>query len=279
MNWRDTLPLGSANASEQRKAWAEVERLKAEKTQRASCASPSCDRCGDPAGQGETLCFDCVEPLRLALTEIKGLHTWKGLMSLVDEHYPADLVDGSSGDPGPRLVVMLRELDKAKAEVKRLQEDPFEAAARCQARQRRIAELEAEVKRLQECLLKLRLRLLGTRTPHPAQHEARALWDKVEQLVERPKGKSAMSREKVELPEWLKQIAESVVKSDDWPDGKSPAVAFEARAVACADDEDDPTVSLLQMVINEVERLVRVLACIDDDESSDSPLQIKPDRL
>ena len=64
-----------------------------------------------------------------------------------------------------------------------------------------------------------------------------------------------MSREKVLLPDWLRQIAEKVPEMDDWPNGKYPAVAFEARGVACADDEGDPAVILLQMVIDEVERL------------------------
>ena len=46
--------------------------------------------------------------------ENERLHSWDGLMSLVDEHYPSDVVDGSSGDPGPRLIVLLREIDRLR---------------------------------------------------------------------------------------------------------------------------------------------------------------------
>lgn len=42
--------------------------------------------------------------------ELGYLHTWDGLISTLDRHYPPDIVDGSSGDPGPRLVVLLREV-------------------------------------------------------------------------------------------------------------------------------------------------------------------------
>ncbi len=59
--------------------------------------------------------------------EVERLNTWDGLMSLVDEHYPSDIFDGSSGDPGPRMVVLLREVtlareerDSARAEIERL---------------------------------------------------------------------------------------------------------------------------------------------------------------
>ncbi len=44
----------------------------------------------------------------LLRNEIKRLNTWDGLISLLDRHYPADIFDGSSGDPGPRIVVLIR---------------------------------------------------------------------------------------------------------------------------------------------------------------------------
>ena len=47
---------------------------------------------------------------RLA-AELAELHTWRGLMSLLDEHWPADVFDGSSNDPGARIVVLMREID------------------------------------------------------------------------------------------------------------------------------------------------------------------------
>ena len=47
---------------------------------------------------------------RLA-AELAELHTWRGLMTLLDEHWPADVFDGSSNDPGARIVVLMREID------------------------------------------------------------------------------------------------------------------------------------------------------------------------
>lgn len=46
--------------------------------------------------------------------EMARLHTWHGLMSLLDEHYPADIFDGSSGDPGPRIAVLIREINELR---------------------------------------------------------------------------------------------------------------------------------------------------------------------
>lgn len=51
-----------------------------------------------------------------AEAEVEQLQTWKGLMEILDKHYPADLVDGSSGDPGPRLIVALRALDQLRTD-------------------------------------------------------------------------------------------------------------------------------------------------------------------
>jgi len=53
-----------------------------------------------------------------ARAEVARLHTWAGLMSLLDEHYPADVMTGESGDPGPRIVALVR----AVAELKRRDE-------------------------------------------------------------------------------------------------------------------------------------------------------------
>lgn len=44
--------------------------------------------------------------------------TWDGLMRHIDAIYPADVFDGSSRDPGPRLIVALREIDRLLAALK-----------------------------------------------------------------------------------------------------------------------------------------------------------------
>jgi len=66
--------------------------------------------------------------LRKLLTEkeaeLKRLHTWEGLLSLLDKHWPEDifptLPDGAERDPGPRLVSALRWIAKLLGENERL---------------------------------------------------------------------------------------------------------------------------------------------------------------
>lgn len=54
--------------------------------------------------------------------EIEYLHAWKGLMSLLDEHWPEDVIDGTSGDAGPKLVVALRKIADKDKEIEELKE-------------------------------------------------------------------------------------------------------------------------------------------------------------
>lgn len=55
------------------------------------------------------------------IAEVERLHSWDGLMSLLDEHWPEDifptLPDTDRRDPGPRIVSLLRWVDKLKAQV------------------------------------------------------------------------------------------------------------------------------------------------------------------
>jgi hypothetical protein len=54
--------------------------------------------------------------------ERERLHSWAGLMSLLDETYPADLFTGVSGDPGPTIIVLIREVDRLRASLTELVE-------------------------------------------------------------------------------------------------------------------------------------------------------------
>jgi hypothetical protein len=49
--------------------------------------------------------------------QLDALHSWQGLMSLLDEHWPAEIFKGSSGDPGPTIVFLVREVDRLRREV------------------------------------------------------------------------------------------------------------------------------------------------------------------
>lgn len=60
-----------------------------------------------------------IEPL---VAEMKRLHTWDGIMSLLDEHYPTDIFphfvgqsDHPDRDPGPRILSLIREVDRLRA--------------------------------------------------------------------------------------------------------------------------------------------------------------------
>ena len=44
-------------------------------------------------------------------SELNELNSWRGLMSQLDEHYPADIFDGSSDDPGAQLISTIRLVD------------------------------------------------------------------------------------------------------------------------------------------------------------------------
>lgn len=54
--------------------------------------------------------------------ENERLQTWDGMMSVLDEHYPADVFDGSSGDPGSRIVSLMREVDLLREREKQLRD-------------------------------------------------------------------------------------------------------------------------------------------------------------
>lgn len=58
------------------------------------------------------------------LAEVRRFHTWDGLMSLVDEHYPTGIFphqagqpDDSTRDPGPRILSLIREIDRLTPRV------------------------------------------------------------------------------------------------------------------------------------------------------------------
>jgi hypothetical protein len=54
-----------------------------------------------------------------AESEISRLHTWSGLMSLLDEHYPASIFTGMSEDPGPQIVKLIREIHQLRSNAVR----------------------------------------------------------------------------------------------------------------------------------------------------------------
>lgn len=59
---------------------------------------------------GEALFDPPADAVRLVAS------TWAGLLSILDEHYPADVFMGGEGsDPGPRIVALAREVAQLRA--------------------------------------------------------------------------------------------------------------------------------------------------------------------
>jgi hypothetical protein len=60
-----------------------------------------------------------VAELAEARAELTRLHSWEGLMELLDEHWPTDLIptlpDDDTRDPGPRIVSLLRWVAELRA--------------------------------------------------------------------------------------------------------------------------------------------------------------------
>ncbi len=68
-----------------------------------------------------------------------------------------------------------------------------------------------------------------------------------------------------QLPRWLQELVERRVNASlespcEWPNGQFPHLAFRAREIVAEDDDgDDGQVSLLQVVIDEAERLQAIV--------------------
>lgn len=52
-----------------------------------------------------------------ARADLRALRSWAGLMSILDEHYPAAIFDGTSGDSGPAIVTLIRQIHALRGGV------------------------------------------------------------------------------------------------------------------------------------------------------------------
>ena len=81
---------------------------------------PIADAGAWPADGGPVPVFQrTYDDYGILLGELERLSSWDGLMSVLDEHYPADVFNGSSGDPGARIVVLVREIDRLRAALRK----------------------------------------------------------------------------------------------------------------------------------------------------------------
>jgi hypothetical protein len=74
---------------------------------------------------------DAVEELT---AENERLHSWDGLMSILDEHYPADLIpttydDDPARDPGPRIVSLIRSVSELRTQLEAVRKYAEDRAA------------------------------------------------------------------------------------------------------------------------------------------------------
>lgn len=70
----------------------------------------------------EWKCPGCGATTRARMADHEDMVTadWNGLLTILDTHYPPDVFTGESGDAGPRLIVLTRELSRLRAENERL---------------------------------------------------------------------------------------------------------------------------------------------------------------
>jgi len=61
-----------------------------------------------------------TQELAEARAEVERLDSWQGFLELLNRKYPADIFDGSSGDPGPLLIVQVRRAESAEATLEEL---------------------------------------------------------------------------------------------------------------------------------------------------------------
>lgn len=88
---------------------------------KAALAQRLCPDCGDERCGWEK--YDELERAAALVpelvAEVERLHSWDGLISLVDEHYPADIFptepDRDTRDPGPRIISLLRVCDELRS--------------------------------------------------------------------------------------------------------------------------------------------------------------------
>jgi len=70
--------------------------------------------------EGTSLGRKADAALTYLLDELERAQSWEGALDFIDRTYPSNIFTGESGDPGPRLIVLLRELKQAEATIESL---------------------------------------------------------------------------------------------------------------------------------------------------------------
>lgn len=112
-------------------------------------------------------CHQTAADRRALVTELERLHSWDGLMELLDEHWPADIFvvptleevygelyrcnkDGTytRANPGVRITGLMRWLDNVRQERKAWERDARDQAYKADRRTDEINALTAQVDRM-----------------------------------------------------------------------------------------------------------------------------------
>jgi hypothetical protein len=133
------------------KAEAEVERL-LKFTATCTCGTPGLDYEGP---QADCVVHGAVRAYNESQTELERLRTWAGLLELLDEHWPEDIFptepDSEARDVGPRIVSLLRWVERLRGELDQAHVDRSNDARRSDVRWQRVtAEIEAERDKVRE---------------------------------------------------------------------------------------------------------------------------------
>jgi hypothetical protein len=99
--------------------------------------------------------YASAEDVPTLLADVYRLHSWNGLMALLDEHWPEDIFptreDDTARDPGPRIISLLRWTIRLRAELSEARRERDDLATRLSARvviEQTISELQDDVDRL-----------------------------------------------------------------------------------------------------------------------------------
>jgi hypothetical protein len=155
--------------------------------------------------------------------ELERLHSWQGLMSLLDEHWPRTVFKGATEDPGPTIVFLVREVDRlrelnaALIELNSAEHDNYAAST---------AELEAELDRERssrqawaveamrlDMISRERKRLLADALNQPRRQAWGELLDEAGRLAER----------------WVDELAAEALREPEVDGGR--------RVCACISDD------------------------------------------
>lgn len=104
--------------------------------------------------------FFRVGLVRELVSHLEELHSWVGLMSLLDEHWPEDIFptqeDTEQRDPGPRIVSLIRTVDLYRKSLDMAHHETADEILRANEAERQRDKANTEVRRLRGFIKEVR---------------------------------------------------------------------------------------------------------------------------